>query len=157
MGKNKFSLDFDNFLKLADQVDRLGDGYLKLATENALRKSTDYVNQEVENAMNKSKYSFTAGQGGSKGRARESLEKVSQMPIKWEGTKAFAYIGVDLSEATEVIFLMNGTTLNGNPHIKADTKLKNAIKVKGKVKKKASEIQKEEFTKVIEEAMKKDD
>lgn len=157
MGKNKFSLDFDDFLKLADQVDRLGDGYLKLATENALRKSTDYVNQEVENAMNKSKYSFTAGQGGSKGRARESLEKVSQMPIKWEGTKAFAYIGVDLSEATEVIFLMNGTTLNGNPHIKADTKLKNAIKVKGKVKKKASEIQKEEFTKVIEEAMKKDD
>ena len=157
MGKNKFSLDFDDFLKLADQVDRLGDGYLKLATENALRKSTDYVNQEVENAMNKSKYSFTAGQGGSKGRARESLEKVSQMPIKWEGTKAFAYIGVDLSEATEVIFLMNGTTLNGNPHIKADTKLKNAIKVKGKVKKKASEIQKEEFTNVIEEAMKKDD
>ena len=157
MGKNKFSLDFDDFLKLADQVDRLGDGYLKKATENALRKSTDYVNQEVENAMNKSKYSFTAGQGGSKGRARESLEKVSQMPIKWEGTKAFAYIGVDLSEATEVIFLMNGTTLNGNPHIKADTKLKNAIKVKGKVKKKASEIQKEEFTKVIEEAMKKDD
>ena len=157
MGKNKFSLDFDDFLKLADQVDRLGDGYLKKATENALRKSTDYVNQEVENAMNKSKYSFTAGQGGSKGRARESLEKVSQMPIKWEGTKAFAYIGVDLSEATEVIFLMNGSTLNGNPHVKADTKLKNAIKVKGKVKKKASEIQKEEFTKVIEEAMKKDD
>ena len=157
MGKNKFSLDFDDFLKLADQVDRLGDGYLKKATENALRKSTDYVNQEVENAMNKSKYSFNAGQGGSKGRARASLEKVSQMPIKWEGTKAFAYIGVDLSEATEVIFLMNGTTLNENPHIKADTKLKNAIKVKGKVKKKASEIQKEEFTKVIEEAMKKDD
>ena len=157
MGKNKFSLDFDDFLKLADQVDRLGDGYLKQATENALRKSSDYVNQEVLNAMNKSKYSFTAGQGGSKGRAKESLQKVSQMPIKWEGTKAFAYIGVDLSEATEVIFLMNGTTLNGNPHIKADTKLKNAIKVKGKVKKKASEIQKEEFTKVIEEAMKKDD
>ena len=156
MGKNKFSLDFDDFLKLADQVDRLGEGYLKQATENALRKSTDYVNQEVENAMNKSKYSFTAGQGGSKGRARASLQKVAQMPIEWEGTKAFAYIGVDLSEATEVIFLMNGTTLNGNPHIKADTKLKNAIKVKGKVKKKASEIQKEEFTKVIEEAMKKD-
>lgn len=156
MGKNKFSLDFDDFLKLADQVDRLGEGYLKQATENALRKSTDYVNQEVENAMNKSKYSFASGQGGSKGRARESLEKVSQMPIKWEGTKAFAYIGVDLSEATEVIFLMNGSTLNGNPHIKADTKLKNAIKVKGKVKKKSSEIQKEEFTKVIEEAMKKD-
>lgn len=157
MSKNKFSLDFDDFLKLADQVDRLGEGYLKKATENALRKSTDYVNQEVLNAMNKSKYSFTAGQGGSKGRARESLEKVSQMPIKWEGTKAFAYIGVDLSEATEVIFLMNGSTLNGNPHIKADTKLKNAIKVKGKVKKEASKIQKEEFTKVIEEAMKKDD
>ena len=157
MGKNKFSLDFDDFLKLADQVDRLGEGYLKQATENALRKSTDYVNQEVLNAMNKSKYSFTAGQGGSKGRTRASLQKVSQMPIEWEGTKAFSYIGVDLSEATEVIFLMNGTTLNGNPHIKADTKLKNAIKVKGKVKKKASEIQKEEFTKVIEEVMKKDD
>ena len=156
MGKNKFSLDFDDFLKLADQVDRLGDGYLKQATENSLRKSTDYVNQEVENAMNKSKYSFNAGQGGSKGGARASLEKVSQMPIEWEGTKAFAYIGVDLSEATEVIYLMNGTTLNGNPHIKADTKLNNAIKVKGKVKKKASEIQKEEFTKVIEEVMKKD-
>ena len=157
MGKNKFSLDFDGFLELADQVDRLGEGYLKQATENALRKSTDYINKEVENAMNKSKYSFTAGQGGSKGRARASLQKVSQMPIEWEGTKAFAYIGVDLSEATEVIYLMNGTELHGNPHVKADTKLKNAIKVKGKVKKKASEIQKEEFTKVIEEAMEKDD
>ena len=151
MAKNKFGLDFDGFLDFAKQIDELGDGYLQKATDNALTKSKEYVNAEVMRAMDASPYNFIAGQGYSKGRSKASVEKVEQMPVEWEGTTAKAYIGVDLSKAPEAIILASGT-----PHIKPDTKLKNALKVKGNVRKEASRIQQEEFQKVIAEGMKVD-
>lgn len=149
MAKNKFGLDFDGFLDLAREVDNLGVDALKTATENALTKSKEYIDAEIVAAMNSSPYSFTAGKKHSKGRARASAEEVAKIPVEWDGTVAKAYIGVDLKKAPETIILANGT-----PHIKADTKLKNALKVKGKVQKEVSRIQQEEFQKVISEAMK---
>lgn len=151
MAKNKFGLDFDGFLDLAKKVDELGDGYLQKATNNALTKSKEYVNGQVIEAMNASPYNFIAGQGRSKGRARASAEEVEKMPVEWDGTTAKAYLGVNLSKAPEAIILALGT-----PHIKPDTKLKNALRVKGKVQKEASRIQQEEFQKVITEGMKVD-
>lgn len=148
MAKNKFGLNFDGFLDLARQVDELGGDALKRATENALVKSEDYINSEVIAAMNSSPYSFIAGKNYSKGRSRASAEEVAKMPVVWDGTVAKAYIGVDLAKAPEAIILAMGT-----PHLKADTKLKNALKVKGKVQKEASRIQQQEFQKVISEAI----
>lgn len=147
--KGKFSIDFDGFLDLAARISKAGgEAALKRATENALNKSKEIANAEVVAAMNKSPYSFNAGEKGSKGRARKSAEKTAAVPVEWEGTTAKAVIGVNLSEAPEVAILMHGT-----PHIKADAQLKNAIKVKGKVRKKVSEAQAAEFNAVMREIM----
>lgn len=143
-----FSLDFDGFLDLAREVDELGEGYLQEAVERAFTASKDYVNNEIESAMNASKYHFD-GTGYSKGKAKASLSKVEQLPVEWNGTTASAYVGVDLSEAPEMLFLIHGT-----PHLAKDTKLYNAVKVKGKIKKEVERIQAEEFNKVIEEGIK---
>lgn len=149
MAKSKFSLDFSGFLDLAERISEAGgEAALKKATENALAKSAEIANAEVAAAMNKSRYSFTAGVKGSKGRARQSAAEIAAAPVTWEGTTAKAKIGVDLAEAPEVAILMYGT-----PHIKGDTTLKNAIKVKGKVRKKVEEAQVAEFNAVMREVM----
>ena len=98
--------------------------------------------------MNKSRYSFTAGVKGSKGRARQSAAEVAAAPVTWEGTTAKAQIGVDLAKAPEVAILMYGA-----PHLKPDTQLKNAIKVKGKTRKKVDEVQAAEFNAVMREIL----
>lgn len=142
-----FSLDFDGFLDLAEQISELGDEHLRAAVENAFTASKDYVNGEVSKAMDDSRYNFD-GTGYSRGRAKASLNEVAQMPVEWSGTVATANIGVKTSDALEVLFLAHGT-----PHLAGDKKLLNAIKVKGKVREKVSQIQQEEFNKVIEEAL----
>ncbi len=149
MAKGKFSLDFSGFLDLAARISEAGgDEALKRATESALTKSKDIANEEVAQALEKSRYSFTAGVKGSRGRAKKSAEKTAATPVKWEGTTATAHIGVDLADAPEVAILMHGS-----PHIKPDTQLKNAIKVKGKVRKKVDEAQAEAFSSVMREIM----
>lgn len=148
MAKAKFGLNFDGFKDLARQVDELGKGYLKQATENALVKSAEYANGEVIKAMNESRYNFIAGQGYSKGRARASAEEVAKTPIEWEGTVAKIPVGVSWKQAPEATILAYGT-----PHIKPDTRLRNALRVKGQVRKEVSRIQQEEFQKVISEGI----
>lgn len=149
MAKSKFSLDFSGFLDLAARISEAGgEAALKKATENALSKSAEIANAEVAAAMNKSRYSFTSGVKGSKGRARRSAAEIAAAPVSWEGTQASAKIGVDLADAPEVAILMHGA-----PHIKPDTQLKNAIKVKGKVRKKVDEAQAAEFNAVMREVL----
>lgn len=152
MAKNKFSLNFDGFLDYANQLEKLGDQYLKQATENAMTKSKEYANEQIINAMSKSPYQFSQGREGSSGRkatgkAKKSVVEVSQKPVEWDGTICTAYVGADLKIAPETLILALGT-----PHIKADTNLKNALKVKGKYRKEMSLIQQQEFLKVIKEA-----
>ena len=62
-----FSLDFNGFLDLAEQIDGLGEGYLRQAVENALTASKDFVNAEIESALDASKYHFD-GKHFSKGK-----------------------------------------------------------------------------------------
>ena len=148
MAKAKFGLDFDGFLDLAKQVDELGGDALKRATENALVKSAEYANDQVIQAMNASPYSFTKGKKYSQGKARSSAEEVAKTPIEWSGSVATIPVGVSWKDAPEITYLSSGT-----PHLKGDTRLKNAVRVKGKVRKEASRIQQEEFQKVIAEAI----
>lgn len=147
MSKNNFSLNFDGFLDLTRDIDNLGEGYLQKAVDNAFTASKNYVNDEVEKAMDSSKYHFD-GTGYSKGKAKKSLKHIEELPVEWTGTTAKAYIGVDLKEALEIAFI-----INGSPHTPKDKKLYNAIKVKGKIQKEVERIQQEEFSKVIEEGL----
>lgn len=141
MAKDKFAIDFKGFLDLAAQIDEIGgEAALKKATESALNESKKLVQDEIEKYMYISPYSFTKGYKGSKGRARASLDEISKLPVQWEGTTATAFIGVDLEKAPEVAIL-----IYGSPRIKPDKKLYNAIKVKGKLKKRVSEIQRLNF------------
>ena len=147
MAVNKgFSLDFKGFLDLAEDISKqYGDAALLQATEKALDETRKYVNGEVKRAMENSTYSFDKGVDYSQGTAKKSLEKVAAMPIETSGTVVTAYAGVDLEEAPELLILAYGT-----PHLAKDTKLYNAIKVKGKVKNEVDKIQAEVFRKALE-------
>lgn len=149
MAVNKgFSIDFNGFLDLAEDISSISNDTLLGATVKALDESRKIVNLEVGKAMKESQYSFKKGEKYSQGDARESLIEVSQMPVEVSGTVVTAYAGVDLEKAPEVLMLASGT-----PHLAKDKKLYNAIKVKGKVKDKVDTIQKDIFTEALKEAL----
>lgn len=147
MARNKFDLNFDGFLDLARDIDAMGEGLLKKAVDNAFTATKDFVNAEIERAMDSSPFNFD-GQGFSKGESKKSLEEVKSKPVEWNGTVATAKAGVNLSEAPQAIILAYGT-----PHHSGDKNLLNALKVKGKIRKEVDRIQAEEFNKVMEEAL----
>lgn len=145
MAVNKgFSIDFNGFLDLAEDISNISNETLLEATVKALDESRKVVNIEVGKAMKDSAYSFKKGEKYSQGDARESLIEVSKMPVEVNGTEVTAYAGVDLEKAPEVLMLASGT-----PHLAKDTKLYNAIKVKGKVKRTIDDIQKNIFTNTL--------
>ena len=145
MAKKQYGLNFEGFMNYAKQVDELGKGKLKEAVENALLKSKNEANIQIIKAMKGSKFNF---EGKGKGKALKSVREVAQEPVEWDGTIAKAYIGGDLGVAPEILF-----TAMGTPKMSADTNLKNALKVKGKYRKKIDDIQKYEFNKVLEEGL----
>lgn len=149
MASKGFSLDFGGFLDFAEQIEQLGgSAALKKATENAIKKSAQAANINVGKALADSQYSFKQGVKGSKGRAKKSLAKIGSAPVEWEGNVIKAPVGVDLEDAYEVMILIMGT-----PHIKPDTKLKQAIKVKGRYKRDVERIQQNEFLRVLQEVL----
>lgn len=144
--RSRWDLDFEGFMDLSKDIsERYGNEALLKATKEALGETKKYVNAEIEKAMNSSKYHFD-GAGFSKGESRKSLEEVDRMPIETIGTIVKAKAGVDLAKAPQVIILASGT-----PHIKKDSKLNNAIRVKGNIRKEVDRIQKEVFLKVLAE------
>lgn len=146
-----FSLDFNGFLDLAEEISNIGDDVLLDATIKALDESRKLTNIEIGAAMKASPYSFKKGEKYSQGDARASLIEVSNIPVEVNGTEVVAYAGVDLSKAPEVAILMHGT-----PHLAKDKKLYNAVKVKGSFRKKIDQLQKDIFNNALEEALKND-
>lgn len=142
-----FSLNFDGFLDYARDLSNLGEETLKQAVDDAFTQSKDYVSTEIAKAMENSQYNFD-GTGYSKGKSKKSLNEIMQKPVEWSGNVAKAYIGVNLTDAPGMIFVMNGT-----PHMRKDNKLFNALKVKGNIKKEVEEIQKNAFANVLGEAL----
>lgn len=152
MAQNKgFSLDFKGFLDLAEDISNIDNEMLLEATTKALDESRKLVNIEVGKAMKASPYSFKKGEKYSQGHARESLIEVDKTPIEVSGTEVTAYAGFNLEDAPEVLALAYGT-----PHLAKDTKLYNAIKVKGKVKKQVDKLQEAIFNEALKEALKND-
>lgn len=149
MAQNKgFSLDFNGFLDLAEDISNISNETLLEATVKALDESRNLVNVELGKAMKASRYSFTKGEKFSQGKARESLIETDKKRVEINGTEVTAYAGFDLEIAPEVLPLAYGT-----PHLAKDTKLYNAIKVKGKVKKDIDKLQEQIFNDALEEAL----
>ena len=151
MAQNKgFSLDFNGFLDLAEDISNISNETLLEATAKALDESRKLVNIEIGKAMKASPYSFKKGEKYSQGHARESLIEIAEKPIEISGTEVTAYAGFNLENAPEVLALAYGT-----PNLAKDTKLYNAIKVKGKVKKQVDQLQEAIFNEALKEALNK--
>ena len=153
MGKSQrgISVDFNGITELQQTLANLGSEAYTKAVVNALGASKDYVNAEILKAMEQSPYNFD-NTGYSQLKTQKGLSKVEQMDVEVRGTEAVAYAGVSYHEAPELWYLAHGG--QGNPHApKEDPNLYNAVRVKGKVKQEVQRIQQEEFTKVIEEAL----
>ena len=144
-----FSLNFDGFLALAEEISSIGDEYLLKATEGALYQSKMVVNEEIGKALKDSKFNFTDGVGYSQGKTRESLSEIWHEDIVTEYTTVTAYAGVNLQDAPEALIL----ALYGSPHQAKDTKLAHAIQVKGKVRKRVNSVQSKIFNDILEEAL----
>ena len=143
------SIDYKALQKLQDKIANLGSEYVKQATINALTKSKEYANSKVEEAMDNSVYHFKKAKGSrATGNALKVANEVSQLPVEVVGGFVYAYVGVSWSVAPEVTYLAFGT-----PHIAADWRLHQAVKVTGKIKEEVLRIQQEEFNKVMKEAM----
>lgn len=146
MSKTQVKMQFAGLTKLAMQIEDLGNEALRKATESALNKSKEYVVAQINQAMDNSPYNFK-GTGRSHGRARKSLEQVAKMENVVYGNIVECYVGVSWYDAPEATLLAFGT-----PHIPADFRLHNALKVKGPIEKEVKRIQKEEFQRIIKEA-----
>ena len=144
MSKRTARIDFSGFLDFANDIDQLGDVYLKKAVTNSMQKTKDYLNNETLKAMDSSKYNFEAN-----GESVKELFKVEGMPVEWDGYVCKAYVGVDLSKAPQALIL----AIKGSPKQSADRNLYNAMKGKGKYKKQLEKIQEEEFYKVLMEGL----
>lgn len=147
MARQGISIDFNGVVELQNTLASLGGEVYTQAVINALAASKDYVNSEILKAMEQSSYHFD-GTGYSQEKAKKGLSKVERMDVEVRGTEAVAYAGVSFNEAPELWYIAHGA-----PHTPADPNIYNAVRVKGKVKQEVERIQQEEFTKVIEEAL----
>lgn len=146
MSKTNVSVNFGGIKKLSAQLEDLGTQYLRQAVDNALNKSKEYVTEKIYEAMENSPYNFK-GTGRSHLQTKKSVDEVAKMENISYGTIIECYVGVSWYDAPEATLLAFGT-----PHIPADFRLHNALKVKGAIAKEVKVIQKEEFLKVLKEA-----
>lgn len=133
----KLKLDFSGLDKMIEDMHKMGANVKEVA-ETALKKSRDYVNDNLEKAM------------VPHNRSGETLKSLKDAGVEWSGTVAKIPVGFDIKNGgMPSIFLMYGTKVYGTPRVKKDTKLYKAIYGKA-TKEKVQEIMKEEFQKVLE-------
>ena len=140
--KNKLEIDFAGFDVLKKQLDEIGGGATERAVESALKASQNIVAKSVSAAM--SSHNRT-------GDVSESI--VDSKAVEWTGDTAAVAVGFDiLNGGLPSIFLMYGTQLHGQPHVKPDRNLYNAVYGTA-IKKQVRKIQREAFEKVLERVM----
>ena len=141
--KNKLEIDFTGFDVLKKQLDEIGGNTTERAVESALKASQNVVAKSVSAAM--SPHNKT-------GDVSRSI--VDSKPVEWTGAMAAVGVGFDiLNGGLPSIFLMYGTQLHGQPHLKPDRNLYNAVYGTA-IKKQIRKIQQEAFEKVLERVMK---
>lgn len=143
MAKNKLSLDFPAYDHLKKQLEKVGGNALQQAVDKALTDSEKYIDRQLKTAIQPHRRS---------GRTEKSL-KDSNKP-EWSGTQASIDVGFDISDGgLASIFLMYGTKMHGQPHVKPDKKLYDAL-YGSKTKKKIQQIQEEAFYEILGEVTK---
>ncbi len=144
MSKNKSKIDLSHWEEYMEEIsETYGDDKLLEAGTEVVEESRKFLNVEIGKALKESKFHFKKGEGGSQGKTRESLIKVSQMPTEVVGKKVVGYAGIDYKEAPEGLIL----AITGSPSGAKDTQLSNAIRVKGKTKNHLLKLQGDIFTK----------
>lgn len=139
MAKNKISIDFPGYELLKKQLDELGGSATTRAVESALKASQQVVAEKVSAAM--TPHTMT-------GRTSKSI--VHNSSVEWTGDTASVGVGFDISDGgLASIFLMYGTKLHGQPHIKPDRNLYNAV-YGPQTRKEILQIQEQAFEKVLE-------
>lgn len=140
---NRISLEFDGFDVLKKQLDELGGEATERAVTDALKASQSVIARNVESAMQ------THNRSGNVSRSI-----INGTSPKWTGTIAEIGVGFKISDGgLPSIFLMYGTKLHGQPHVKPDRKLFNAVYGKQTIDQ-IHAIQREAFEKVLERVIK---
>lgn len=138
MAKNKISIDFPGYELLKKQLDELGGSATMRAIESALKASQQVVAEKVSAAM--APHTMT-------GRTKKSI--VIDAPVEWTGDQAAVGVGFNIvGGGLPSIFLMYGTKLHGQPHIKPDRNLYNAV-YGPQTRKEIMQIQEQAFDKVL--------
>lgn len=138
MAKNKISIDFPGYELLKKQLDELGGNATMRAIESALKASQQVVAEKVSAAM--APHTMT-------GRTKKSI--VIDAPVEWTGDQAAVGVGFNIvGGGLPSIFLMYGTKLHGQPHIKPDRNLYNAV-YGPQTRKEIMQIQEQAFEKVL--------
>lgn len=142
MAKNKISIDFSALDGIKKQLDALGGNATKQAVDAALQESQKLIADQVSAAM--SAHDFT-------GKTKKSI--VIGEPVEWTADTASVAVGFDITDGgLPSIFLMYGTKLHGQPHIKPDRNLYNAV-YGPQTRKKILEIQKKAFNDTLQGVM----
>lgn len=143
MARNRIGLQFDGWEDTIAKLDKLGGTQaMKRGVESALKASKEYVNPQIETALNK----LPARGKYSTGKTKSSIDK--DMSIEWSGMTGEIKVGFDFKKSGMTsIFLMYGT-----PKMSPVSGLKNAI-YGAKTNKQIKEIQEAEVNKVIKDIM----
>lgn len=146
MAKNKFTVDFDGLNVYRKKLEVLGGDAVKKAFDDALLDTQKLVAEKVSTAM--SAHNDT-------GKVKNTI--IDNRPAEWAGDVASIDIGFDITaggtyDGLPSIFLMYGTTLYGQPHIKPDKNLYDAV-YGNATKKEVQEIQKNAFIRAIDGVM----
>lgn len=141
--KNKLTLDFPMFETLKTQLDKAGGNALKTAVDNALKTSASYVDSQLKAAIAPHKKT---------GQVEASLDTHPNQ-VEWFGSNASVQVGFNLSDGgLPSLFLMYGTKVHGQPHVKPDKKLYNAV-YGSRVKNQVRKIQEEAFLSIVSKVM----
>lgn len=145
MAKRKMQVDFAGVDVFLEQLKALGEGAAQKATENALKATQAYIAKQAEQAMKK--HEPPIGKYGT-----HTIDKaiIKDYPVEWTQTTASIAVGFDLENGgMPSLYLMHGTELNGQPHIKEDAELYDAV-YGSKTRREVHKLQKAEFEKIFE-------
>ena len=148
MAKNKFSVDFSGFEQYQRKLEALAGGEAVKDTLNtALKETQSIIAGKVDAAM--SSHNDT-------GRLQKTIIKSD--PPEWSAGVGSVNVGFDITaggsyDGLPSIFLMYGTQLYGQPHIKPDKNLYNAV-YGAATKRQVQDVQKKAFENAITGVMK---
>ena len=148
MARNKFTVDFSGFEQYQRKLEELAGGdAVKKALNTALEETQSIIADNVSAAL--SAHNDT-------GKLAKTI--IKSEPPEWTAGVGAVNVGFDITaggtyDGLPSIFLMYGTKLYGQPHIKPDKNLYNAVYGTA-TKRKVKEVQKEAFEKSILRVMK---